>query len=488
MVYKLNNQQQINTSRFNSTIAISNTAKELHPFFVTGFADGESTFYLGISKSSRSKVGWSIIPSFSIELHEKDTELLNRIKTFFSAGKIRVRSRARGPGGQIVYSVSSIEELSKVIIPHFDKYPLVTQKRGDFELFKLALDILNSKKHRTLEGINQLVAIKSAMNKGLSDKLKSEFSVKPYPRPLSELPEQLLDCNWIAGFTDAEGCFHLQINNSKTTLTGASAGLKFRIGLHSRDSLVLTKLREQLGCGNLWEDSKNHAFSFSVTKFTDIVGLIIPIFNKYPLQGSKKLDFYDFVAIANIMEKKEHLTLGGLEKIRQIKSGMNTGRNYTESGNITTYSKESRIYTSSTTKIQKRSFHVRVKPAKRIGPHNKDVISVIVGSLLGNSKVERSVDGTRLCYRQRGCRPAEGRPFLRLAGTSAHPQWVGGIRVLLACHGSCPRCPLYLYWLYDFFYTRGYCTQIEPRMYTRILKKGAQEKKTLWIWIQYFYI
>ena len=120
---------------------------------------------------------------------------------------------------------------------------------------------------------------------------------------------------------------------------------------------------------------------------------------------------------------------------------MNTGRNYTESGNITTYSKESRIYTSLTTKIQKISFHARVKPAKRIGPHNLDILSVIVGSLLGNSKVERSVEGTRLCYRQ----------------SIIHKD--------------------YLYWLYDFYYTRGYSSKLEPRMYTRILKKGAQEKK-----------
>ncbi len=105
-----------------------NTVKQLHPFYVTGLADGESTFYLGISKSSRCKVGWTIIPSFSIELHSKDLELLGRIKTFFTVGRIRVRSR----DGQLIYSVSSIEELTNVSIPHFDKYPLATQKSKDF--------------------------------------------------------------------------------------------------------------------------------------------------------------------------------------------------------------------------------------------------------------------------------------------------------------------------------------------------------------------
>jgi hypothetical protein len=48
-----------------------------------------------------------------------------------------------------------------------------------------------------------------------------------------------------------------------------------------------------------------------------------------------------------------------------------------------------------------RSFHTKVKASKRIGPHNEDVISVLVGSLLGDSYGNRrSIEGTRFCYRQ----------------------------------------------------------------------------------------
>jgi hypothetical protein len=48
-----------------------------------------------------------------------------------------------------------------------------------------------------------------------------------------------------------------------------------------------------------------------------------------------------------------------------------------------------------------RSFHTKIKASKRIGPHNKDVISVIVGSLLGDCYGNRrSVEGTRFSYRQ----------------------------------------------------------------------------------------
>jgi hypothetical protein len=66
--------------------------------------------------------------------------------------------------------------------------------------------------------------------------------------------------------------------------------------------------------------------TFTVSSLSDLVNKIIPFFEKYPLQGSKRLDFIDFCKIANLMKEKRHLTMEGLEDIRKIKFGMNTGR------------------------------------------------------------------------------------------------------------------------------------------------------------------
>ena len=89
-----------------------------------------------------------------------------------------------------------------------------------------------------------------------------------------------------------------------------------------------------------------------------------------------------------------------------------------------------------------RSFHTKVKASKRIGPHNKDIISLLVGSLLGDCYGnKRSVEGTRFCFRQ----------------SIVHKD--------------------YLFWLYNFLYTRGYCSNLEPRKFTRKLKKGPNIKE-----------
>lgn len=54
--------------------------------------------------------------------------------------------------------------------------------------------------------------------------------------------------------------------------------------------------------------------------------IIIPFFETYPIQGTKSLDFADFKKVAEILKKKEHLTLEGFNRILEIKAGMNRGR------------------------------------------------------------------------------------------------------------------------------------------------------------------
>ena len=83
----------------------------------------------------------------------------------------------------------------------------------------------------------------------------------------------------------------------------------------------------------------------------------------------------------------------------------------------------------------KKTFHTKVKPSNRIGPHNEEVISVLIGSLLGDSYASaRTIEGTRFSYKQ----------------SEVHKD--------------------YLFWLYEFYYKRGYCSNLKPRMYTRKLR------------------
>jgi len=57
-----------------------------------------------------------------------------------------------------------------------------------------------------------------------------------------------------------------------------------------------------------------------------IGSIIIPFFDRYPLQGAKYLDYQDFKRVYYMMEEGLHLTEDGLATIRIIAEGMNRGR------------------------------------------------------------------------------------------------------------------------------------------------------------------
>jgi hypothetical protein len=84
--------------------------------------------------------------------------------------------------------MSSIKDIN-MLINHLNKYPLLTQKQGDYLLFKQVIDLFNNKTHLTLDGIKGIVNIKASMNLGLSEKLRLEFpDVIPVDRPLTLIP------------------------------------------------------------------------------------------------------------------------------------------------------------------------------------------------------------------------------------------------------------------------------------------------------------
>lgn len=92
-----------------------------------------------------------------------------------------------------------------------------------------------------------------------------------------------------------------------------------------------------------------------------------------------------------------------------------------------------------------RYFHVKAHSHSRIGPHNNDVISVLVGCLLGDCHAiisKTKTPGTWFHFKQSG------------------------------------RHKDYLFFLYNFFQERGYCTNTLPREYKTILKNTSNVSKT----------
>jgi len=270
-------------------------------------------------------VGWQIIPIFKISLHVKDRALLELIQRSLGVGTIYKHGE-----NSLDLRVYGFKDLT-VLIKHLDSYPLISKKFADYVLFKQAVKLIGLRAHLTKEGLLNLVSLKASLNKGLSEKLKGEFpGIIPAIRSEVLYPE-IKDINWLRGFVEAEGSFHIIIQKVKDKTW---VSLRFTLTQHSRDKVLMESLIKYLGCGRCSSASTRNEVNYTVSTFSAIYSIIIPLFQKYPLSGIKQQDFLDFVKAAELIKSKDHLTKDGLAKIMVINSKMNQRRTETASGFI----------------------------------------------------------------------------------------------------------------------------------------------------------
>jgi len=89
----------------------------------------------------------------------------------------------------------------------------------------------------------------------------------------------------------------------------------------------MEKLAQYLGGGKVYKYTKS-AVHLSIVDLSLITEKIIPLFEKNPLVGVKSQDYQDWCKIHELMVNRSHLTIEGMNLIRKIKLGMNTGRSF----------------------------------------------------------------------------------------------------------------------------------------------------------------
>jgi hypothetical protein len=132
-----------------------------------------------------------------------------------------------------------------------------------------------------------------------------------------------LNAQWVVGFVDGEGCFHIGMNKNSEMKLGVQVLPEFTVVQHEIDIQVLHGLKDYFDCGVV---RKNHGarFCYRVRGQANLLQKILPFFEKHQLKTKKRVDFAKFRRVILMMEKGDHLTPDGLEKIRQIKKSMNS--------------------------------------------------------------------------------------------------------------------------------------------------------------------
>lgn len=125
---------------------------------------------------------------------------------------------------------------------------------------------------------------------------------------------------WFSGFTDAEGNFLITLDRNYVKF-------RFKISLHLDDIEVLHTIKSKLNIGIVTVENSRNRCSFIVENYTDIKNVICPLFNRFCLHTSKRLDFEDFDKAVLIKDYiKKNLSDVEMERIISLKNGMNSKR------------------------------------------------------------------------------------------------------------------------------------------------------------------
>ena len=130
------------------------------PQWVSGFTSGEGCFFIELFKSA-TKTGQAVRLNFYLTQHIRDEELMRRLIVFWGCGNLQSKA-----GKTVVNFVArKYSDLTDKIIPFFKKYPILGEKSKDFGDFCQVAELMRTKSHLTLEGLDQVKKLKSGMNR-----------------------------------------------------------------------------------------------------------------------------------------------------------------------------------------------------------------------------------------------------------------------------------------------------------------------------------
>ena len=234
--------------------------------WLVGVTDGDGTFYFG----QNAKGYWTI--TFKVAQSSYNLRLLYFIKSNLGVGKVYVSK-----DNMAEYSLRDVKKIISIIIPIFDKYPLLTSKYFNYNLFRQAAFILND--------ISLSSAEKNKLLADLKTKVRPDSYVSPAWNIINNQVNSLDNANtvickpWLIGFTEAEGSFYIVKKNSKRFAHGFEITQKL-------DRIVLEGICKILG---ITLSHKKTYYSVSTTNSRNITRIISYFFQT--MKGMKSLEY-----------------------------------------------------------------------------------------------------------------------------------------------------------------------------------------------------
>ena len=238
-------------------------------YWLIGFTEGDGAFLIHDKK----------YVSFQITQSGSDVQVLYYIKRRLGFGKVAVQDKDNFTYKYTVRGEQYILELIEI----FNGNILCENRRIKFK--------------RWVETFNKAYGT----NIGIIDKKNNPT----------------LDNAWLAGFTDAEGCFTVSI--TKRSEKYSQVNVRYIISQKGELELM-AKFKELLnGTLSYLKSYDGYNMSVHLTKLDKV----LDYFNRYDLRTKKTLDFWHWYKIYVLVLRNEHRTKEGLELIKRLAGEIN---------------------------------------------------------------------------------------------------------------------------------------------------------------------
>ena len=141
--------------------------------------------------------------------------------------------------------------------------------------------------------------------------------------------------SYISGYVDGEGCFTVSFSRRMKMRGGWEVRPSFSVSQNGDRAEVLRLMLQHFGCGAIRPDRSDRTLKYEVRGIADLVGVIVPHFEEYPLLSGKQKDFELFAAVCRLVRAGVHLTDAGRRDIVGLAMGMNaSGKRKFSAGEI----------------------------------------------------------------------------------------------------------------------------------------------------------
>jgi hypothetical protein len=96
--------------------------------------------------------------------------------------------------------------------------------------------------------------------------------------------------------------------------------------LNEKDLELLEDLRAFFGCGWIRRSKGDRTFKYEVRSIGDLIGVILPQFERFPLRGYKAKSCAGFSQVCRMVVQGDHLQRDGLREIVGIAYQINLGK------------------------------------------------------------------------------------------------------------------------------------------------------------------